>query len=43
MRDDFLYLRFHGLGKELYRYDYSENELEAWAARVKPLLAGRTL
>jgi len=40
---DFLYLRFHGLGKQLYRYDYSEEELAAWAERVKPHLRGRTL
>jgi uncharacterized protein YecE (DUF72 family) len=40
---DFLYLRFHGLGRQLYRYDYSEDELKDWAARVKPHLSGRTL
>lgn len=40
---DFLYLRFHGLGEELYRYDYSEEELQEWADRVAPHLAGRTL
>jgi len=40
---DLLYLRFHGLGRELYRYDYSEAELRAWADRVAPHLAGRTL
>ena len=40
---DFLYLRFHGVGKELYRYDYSREELADWAARLKPHLAGRTL
>lgn len=34
-----LYLRFHGLGKRLYDYDYSQKELAAWAAKVKPLLA----
>ncbi|MBI2536765.1 MAG: DUF72 domain-containing protein [Gemmatimonadetes bacterium] len=38
---DFLYLRFHGLGRELYRYDYSEAELRAWADRVAPHLAER--
>jgi uncharacterized protein YecE (DUF72 family) len=36
---DFLYLRFHGVGKELYRYDYSREELATWAARLRPHLA----
>lgn len=40
---DFLYLRWHGLGKELYRYDYSHEELAEWARRVRPLIEGRTL
>ena len=40
---DFLYLRIHGIGKELYRYDYSRKELSAWAARARPHLSGRTL
>ena len=40
---DFLYLRFHGVGEELYRYDYSREELADWAARLKPHLAGRSL
>jgi len=40
---DFLYLRFHGLGKQLYRYDYRDEELGEWAARVKPHLRARTL
>ena len=40
---DFLYVRFHGLGKELYRYDYSPKELDGWVARLKPHLRGRTL
>lgn len=40
---DFVYLRFHGRGKEMYRYDYSREELADWAARTQPLLAGRTL
>ncbi len=35
---DFLYLRFHGLGRQLYRYDYSEAELREWAARVSAFL-----
>lgn len=40
---DFLYLRFHGLGRQLYRYDYSEAELAAWAEKVRPYRKGRTL
>jgi len=40
---DLLYLRFHGAGPKLYRYDYSREELEAWAERVRPHLRGRTL
>lgn len=40
---DFLYLRFHGLGRQLYRYDYSDEELKDWAARLEPHLGGRTL
>jgi len=40
---DFLYLRFHGLGRQLYRYDYSREELTDWASRLNPHLAGRTL
>jgi uncharacterized protein YecE (DUF72 family) len=40
---DFLYVRFHGLGRQLYRYDYSSKELEAWARRLAPHLAGGTL
>jgi uncharacterized protein YecE (DUF72 family) len=40
---DFLYLRFHGLGSQLYRYDYSDEELADWAARLQPHLRGRTL
>jgi uncharacterized protein YecE (DUF72 family) len=40
---DFLYVRFHGLGKELYRYDYSREELAEWAARLGPHRHGRTL
>ncbi len=40
---DFLYLRFHGVGKDLYRYDYSREELADWATRLKPHLPGRTL
>ena len=40
---DFLYLRFHGLGRQLYRYDYSNEELKDWATRLKPHLKSRTL
>ncbi len=40
---DFLYLRFHGLGSQLYRYDYSDEELTAWATRLQRHLRGRTL
>jgi len=40
---DFLYVRFHGVGKDLYRYDYSREELSEWASRLGPHLAGRTL
>lgn len=40
---DFLYLRFHGLGKQLYDYDYSRRELDAWIAKVKPLRRGREI
>ncbi len=31
---DFLYVRFHGLGRQLYRYDYSEAELQDWVKRI---------
>jgi uncharacterized protein YecE (DUF72 family) len=40
---DFLYLRFHGLGWQLYRYDYTNEELEDWAARLKPYLKDHTV
>jgi len=40
---DFLYLRFHGLGKQLYHYDYSREQLAHWAKRVRPLLQRRRL
>ena len=40
---DFLYLRFHGLGPKLYRYDYPRAELEEWVRRLAPHLAGREL
>ncbi len=35
---DFIYVRFHGLGKQLYRYNYSDEELEEWVERVRPYL-----
>jgi uncharacterized protein YecE (DUF72 family) len=38
---DLLYLRFHGVGKRLYDYDYSQRELRSWAARVQPHCRGR--
>ncbi len=40
---DFLYLRFHGLGRRLYQYDYSFEELRTWAEGLAPHLAGRDL
>jgi uncharacterized protein YecE (DUF72 family) len=40
---DFVYLRFHGKGRDLYRYNYSRNELQALAKALEPHLAGRTL
>lgn len=40
---DFLYLRFHGLGKQLYHYDYSSAELSVWSERVRPLLASQAI
>lgn len=30
-----VYLRFHGAGKELYRYRYSRRELEQWAEKLR--------
>ena len=35
---DFLYVRFHGLGAELYRYLYSAEELQGWVDRLQPCL-----
>ncbi|MGA2061928.1 MAG: DUF72 domain-containing protein [Thermoguttaceae bacterium] len=40
---DFLYLRFHGLDRQLYRYDYTDNELADWANRLKPYLKARVI
>ncbi|MGQ9763084.1 MAG: DUF72 domain-containing protein [Thermogutta sp.] len=31
---EFLYIRFHGLGRQLYRYDYSPDELSDWVNRI---------
>jgi len=30
-----VYLRFHGAGKELYRYRYSRSELKSWADKLR--------
>ena len=38
-----LYLRFHGVGGQLYRYDYSDEELRQWVTRLQPHLRSRTL
>lgn len=40
---DFLYVRFHGKGRHLYRYDYSDKELESWVERLQQFQAGRSL
>lgn len=40
---DLIYLRFHGLGEQLYDWVYSKTELRRWARRVRPLLDGRAL
>jgi uncharacterized protein YecE (DUF72 family) len=40
---DFLYIRFHGHGKDLYTYKYNDEELATWASRITPLLKGRSL
>jgi uncharacterized protein YecE (DUF72 family)/alkylated DNA nucleotide flippase Atl1 len=39
---DHVYLRFHGLADEPYRYDYAAGELEPWAARLHTLAAEGT-
>lgn len=39
---DHVYVRFHGLSAEAYRYDYSRQELEPWAARLADVAAGGT-
>jgi uncharacterized protein YecE (DUF72 family) len=40
---DFLYLRFHGLGEELYHYKYTTRELSQWIERLRAPLRGRSL
>jgi uncharacterized protein YecE (DUF72 family) len=40
---DFLFVRFHGMGKSLYRYDYSRDELLAWDERLRPFLRDRAV
>jgi len=40
---DFIYLRFHGRGQNLYQWDYSKKELEKWAERLRSYLDGRRL
>lgn len=39
----FLYLRFHGLGRRLYDYDYSRKELQSWVAKLEPHRKDREL
>ncbi len=40
---DFLYVRFHGRGKQPYDYDYSDGELSGWRERLEPHLHARSL
>lgn len=40
---DFLYIRFHGLGRQLYRYDYSQEELSEWVDRVVEVCRQRSV
>jgi uncharacterized protein YecE (DUF72 family) len=40
---DFLYVRFHGKGQTLYRYDYAPYELSHWTSLLKPHLENRIL
>jgi uncharacterized protein YecE (DUF72 family) len=37
---DLVYLRFHGLGPDPFRWDYADDELRPWADRVATALAG---
>jgi uncharacterized protein YecE (DUF72 family) len=39
---DHVYVRFHGLSAEPYRYDYSRAELEPWAARLAEVAGAGT-
>jgi uncharacterized protein YecE (DUF72 family) len=39
---DHVYVRFHGLAEEPYRYDYSRAELEPWADRLRDVAAEGT-
>jgi uncharacterized protein YecE (DUF72 family) len=39
---DHVYVRFHGLSEEPYRYDYSRAELEPWAQRLREVAADGT-
>lgn len=32
---DFLYVRFHGIGRQPYHYDYSDEELYGWVSSIK--------
>jgi uncharacterized protein YecE (DUF72 family) len=39
---DHVYVRFHGLSEEPYRYDYARRELEPWAERLRDVAAAGT-
>jgi uncharacterized protein YecE (DUF72 family) len=34
---NFAYIRWHGEGKDWYRYDYSDEQLNGWATQIKKL------
>ena len=38
---DLLYVRFHGLGEQLYDYHYSDEEMEPWAKAIRRHRRGR--
>jgi uncharacterized protein YecE (DUF72 family) len=40
---DFIYVRFHGKSRQLYRYHYADKELDVWAKRLAGYLTGRRL
>jgi uncharacterized protein YecE (DUF72 family) len=40
---DLIYVRFHGLGSQRYKYDYTEHELARWTADLRPYVGERTL